>query len=105
MLLGLTNVWSRIFYEENGAPGLNEIADIISEENRENRIKGALLMMDWTYDMRCGHRKIGKGRKTSGESDEELLTRIFRAVLELLRCEDTAVCSAACWCAAWSGYK
>ena len=102
---GLSNVWRRIYYEENGKPRLNEIADIISEENRENRIKGALLMMDWTYDMRCGHRKIGKGRKTSGESDEELLTRIFRAVLEMLRCEDTAVCSAACWCAAWSGYN
>ena len=102
---GLSNVWSRIYYEENGKPGLNEIADIISEESRKNRIKGALLMMRWAYDMRYGHRKNRKGRKTSGESDEELLIRIFRAVLEILRCMDTAVCSAACWCAAWSGYN
>ena len=48
---------------------------------------------------------IGKGQKTSEENDEELFTRIFSAVLEMLRCEDTAVCSAACWCAAWSGYN
>ena len=102
---GLSNVWKHIYYEENGKPGLNEIADIISEENRENRIKGALLMMRWSYDMKYGHWEIGKGRKTSEESDEELLTRIFKAVLELLRWKDTAVCSAACWCAAWSGYN
>ena len=106
---GLTNIWSRIYYEENGAPGLNEIADIISEESRKNRIKGALLMMPWAFDRACGmrfeHRNIGKGQKTSEENDEELFTRIFSAVLEMLRCEDTAVCSAACWCAAWSGYN
>ena len=109
MLSGLTNVWSRIYYEENGKPKLNEIADIISEGNRENRIKGALLMMRWAFDRACGmrfeHRNIGKGQKTSEENDEELFTRIFSAVLEMLRCEDTAVCSAACWCAAWSGYN
>lgn len=106
---GLTNIWSRIYYEENGKPGLNEIADIISEESRENRIKGALLMMHWAFykacDMRLEHRNIGKGQKTSEEIDEELFTRIFRAVLEMLGCEDMAVCSAACWCAAWSGYN
>ena len=109
MLSGLTNVWSRIYYEENGKPKLNEIADIISEGNRENRIKGALLMMRWAFDRACGmrfeHRNIGKGQKTSEENDEELFTRIFSAVLEMLRCEDTAVCSAACWCGAWSGYN
>ena len=106
---GLTNIWSRIYYEESGKPGLNEIADIISEESRENRIKGALLMMHWAFykacDMRLEHRNIGKGQTAPEEIDEELFTRIFRAVLEMLGCEDMAVCSAACWCAAWSGYN
>ena len=105
----LSNVWSRIYYEENGKPELNEIADIISGENRENRIKGALLMMRWAFARACAmefeHWNSGKGQKTSEEIDEELFTRIFRAVLEMLRCEDTAGCSAACWCAAWSGYN
>lgn len=106
---GLSNVWNRIYIEENEILGINEIADIISEENRENRIKGALLMMRWAFLMACAmefeHRNSGKEQKTSEEIDEELFTRIFRAVLEMLRCEDTAVCSAACWCAAWSGYN
>ena len=66
-------------------------------------------MKDWTFDMlvRHGgiHVGIEKGQKISEEPDEELFTRIFRAVLEMLGCEDTAVCSAACWCAAWSGYN
>ena len=109
MLSGLTNVWSRIYYEENGEPGLNEIADIISEESRKNRIKGALLMMPWAFDRACDmgfvRRNLGKGQTAPGEIDEELFTRIFRPVLEMLGCEDTAVCSAACWCAAWSGYN
>ena len=106
---GLSNVWSRIYYEENGKPGLNEIADIISEESRKNRIKGALLMMPWAFDRACDmgfvRRNLGKGQTAPGEIDEELFTRIFRPVLEMLGCEDTAVCSAACWCAAWSGYN
>lgn len=102
---GLSNVWKRIYYVENERPGLNEIADIISEENRENRIKGALLMMRWAYDMKYGHREIGKGQKPTEETEEELFTQIFRAVLKMLRCGDTAVCSAACWCTAWSGYN
>ena len=102
---GLSNVWKRIYYVENERPGLNEIADIISEENRENRIKGALLMMRWAYDMKYGHREIGKGQKPTEETEEELFTQIFRVVLKMLRCGDTAVCSAACWCTAWSGYN
>lgn len=105
---GLSNVWSRIYYEENGKPELNEIADIISGENRENRIKGALLMMRWAYDydmMRYRYRKIEERAKISEEIDEELFTQIFKAVLEMLRCGDMAVYSAACWCAAWSGYN
>ena len=101
---GLTNVWTRIYYEENGKPGLNEIAEIISEGNRENRMKGALLMMLWVFDMKYIHRETEKGQKAE-EINQGLLPRIFRAVLEMLRCEDTAVCSAACWCAAWSGYN
>ena len=105
MLSGLTNVWSRIYYEETGKPGLNEIAEIISEENRENRIKGALLMMLWVFDMKYVHRETEKGQKAAEEINQGVLLRIFRAVLEMLRCEDTAVCSAACWCAAWSGYN
>ena len=102
---GLSNVWSRIYYEENGKPGLNEIAEIISEENRENRIKGALLMMLWVFDIKYVHRETEKGQKAAEEINQGVLLRIFRAVLEMLRCEDTAVCSAACWCAAWSGYN
>lgn len=106
---GLSNVWNRIYIEENEILGINEIADIISEENRENRIKGALFMKRWAFVRACTmdfeHRNSGKGQKTSEEIDEELFTRIFRAVLEMLRCEDTAVCSAACWCAVWSGYN
>lgn len=105
MLSGLTNVWSRIYYEETGKPGLNEIAEIISEENRENRIKGALLMMLWVFGMKYVHRETEKGQKAAEEINQGVLLRIFRAVLEMLRCEDTAVCSAACWCAAWSGYN
>ena len=62
-------------------------------------------MKTWTFNMILGYGNIGKGQKILEENDEELFTRIFRAVLEMLRCEDTAVCSAACWCAAWSGYN
>ena len=105
---GLSNVWKHIYYEENGKPGLNEIADIISKENRENRIKGALLMRRWTFNMILGCGGNGKVKKFLEETDEddgELFTRIFRIVLEMLGCEDMAVCSAACWCAAWFGYN
>lgn len=105
MLSGLTKVWSCIYYKENGKPRLNEIADIISEGNRENRIKGALLMMRWVFDMKYVYREMEKGQKAAEEINQGVLPRIFRAVLEMLRCEDTAVCSAACWCAVWSGYN
>ena len=66
-------------------------------------------MMPWAFDRACDmefvRRNLGKGQTAPGEIDEELFTRIFRPVLEMLGCEDTAVCSAACWCAAWSGYN
>ena len=65
-------------------------------------------MMRWAYDydmMRYRYRKIEERAKISEEINEELFTQIFKAVLEMLRCEDMAVYSAACWCAAWSGYN
>ena len=62
-------------------------------------------MMRWVYD-RYGYQEMGKGQKTTLEKiNDELFARIFKAVLEMLRCGDTAVCSAACWCAVWSSYN
>lgn len=95
---GVSNVWFSIYYEENGEPELEKIAEIISGAGREKRIIGALLMMHWVFRHR-------RDAQTNKKYNSEVFIQIFRVIQRMLSYEDIVERSAACWCIAWSGYN
>lgn len=103
-LSGLSNVWIKIYCEENKKLDLEVILKLLNSVERKNRISGALLMMRWSFE-RCSHAEKGIREETKISKNDILLKHIFTLIQEMLDETDIVKCFAASWCIAWAGYN
>lgn len=94
------DLWVKLFLLEN-EDGLNleNILSLLKSENGQEKVTGALLMMQSAFRSKNGMWKIGTRHLETGRIED-----IFSYIYEMLNMEDDLSIYVSTWCIAWSGY-
>ena len=98
-IFDFSDAWISIYTDDNGLAELPDIYRLISSSGRKDNITGALLLMQFSFD-------LNKKGKTNHKkyADKNLLSVIFTELEKLLQSDDLLGIFSAAWCIAWAGY-
>lgn len=96
-----SDAWLQLCHLENeNSIQLNNILSLLESEDDQNKVTGALLMMQKAF---WGSRP--KQDKSSKNISLKYIKDIFSAINQMLESQNQLCVFAAAWCVAWAGYE